>query len=40
MPATETIHIPARQGRGLRMSAGDRVPVIDPEGGQVAEVFA
>jgi uncharacterized protein YcgI (DUF1989 family) len=38
--STETIHIPAREGRGARISAGDRVRVIDPEGGQVADVFA
>ena len=36
----ETIRIPAREGRAVRMSAGDRVRVIDPEGGQVADVFA
>ena len=40
MPATETIHVPAREGRGARIHAGDRVRVIDPEGGQVADVFA
>jgi uncharacterized protein YcgI (DUF1989 family) len=40
MSATETVHIPAREGRGIRISAGDRVRVIDPEGGQVADVFA
>jgi uncharacterized protein YcgI (DUF1989 family) len=36
----ETIRIPAREGHAVRMSAGDRVRVIDPEGGQVADVFA
>src|SRR3954470_1127682 len=36
----ETIRIPAREGHALRMSAGDRIRVIDPEGGQVADVFA
>jgi uncharacterized protein YcgI (DUF1989 family) len=36
----ETIHIPAREGRGLRVGSGDLVRVIDPEGGQVADVFA
>jgi uncharacterized protein len=36
----ETIRIPAREGRAVRMSAGDRIRVIDPEGGQVADVFA
>jgi uncharacterized protein YcgI (DUF1989 family) len=40
MSATETVPIPAREGRGIRISAGDRVRVIDPEGGQVADVFA
>ena len=40
MPATDTIHIPAREGRGSAIRAGDRVRVIDPEGGQVADVFA
>src|SRR4051794_29621377 len=36
----ETIRIPAREGHALHMSAGDRIRVIDPEGGQVADVFA
>jgi uncharacterized protein YcgI (DUF1989 family) len=36
----ETIRIPAREGHAVRMHAGDRVRVIDPEGGQVADVFA
>ncbi|MDP9269735.1 MAG: urea carboxylase-associated family protein [Chloroflexota bacterium] len=40
MPVPETIHIPAREGRGVSVRAGDRVRVIDPEGGQVADVFA
>ena len=40
MPASETIRIPAREGRGITVRAGDRVRVIDPEGGQVADVFA
>jgi uncharacterized protein len=38
--AIETVHIPAREGRGISIRAGDRVRVIDPEGGQVADVFA
>jgi uncharacterized protein YcgI (DUF1989 family) len=38
--AAESIHIPAREGRGVSLRAGDRVRVIDPEGGQVADVFA
>jgi len=40
VPASETIRIPAREGRGITVRAGDRVRVIDPEGGQVADVFA
>ena len=40
MAATESIHIPAREGRGVSIRAGDRVRVMDPEGGQVADVFA
>ena len=40
MATTETIHIPAREGRGVSIRAGGRVRVIDPEGGQVADVFA
>ncbi len=40
MQATETVDIPAREGRGVNLRVGDRVRVIDPEGGQVADVFA
>ena len=40
MAAAESIHIPAREGRGVSIRAGDRVRVIDAEGGQVADVFA
>ena len=40
MAATESIHIPAREGRGVSIRAGDRVRVIDPDGSQVADVFA
>ena len=36
----EQIHIPPREGRAVRVSAGDRVRVIDSGGGQVADVFA
>jgi len=36
----ERIHIPAREGTAVRMASGDRVRVIDPQGGQVADVFA
>ncbi len=40
MPPTETVHIPAREGRAIGLRAGDRVRVIDPAGGQVADLFA
>ncbi len=35
-----TIDIPAREGRGVRVAAGQRFRVIDVEGGQVADTFA
>ena len=34
------IDIPAREGRGVRVAAGQRFRVIDVEGGQVADTFA
>ena len=34
------IAIPAREGRGVRVAAGQRFRVIDVEGGQVADTFA
>ena len=34
------IHIPAREGRGFRVSAGQEFRVIDPEGEQVADLLA
>jgi uncharacterized protein len=40
MSTVETIRIPARTGWGASIRAGDRVRVIDPEGAQVADVFA
>lgn len=40
MAAAEITGIPAREGRGFRLRAGDRLRVIDPLGGQVADVFA
>ena len=32
--------VPAREGRGVRVAAGQRFRVIDVEGGQVADTFA
>jgi uncharacterized protein len=34
------IDVPAREGRGLRVPAGQRFRVIDVDGGQVADTFA
>ena len=34
------IDVPAREGRGVRIGAGQRFRVIDVEGGQVADTFA
>src|SRR5436309_14255995 len=36
----ETIHIPAREARALRVEAGGRFRVVDVEGGQVADTWA
>jgi uncharacterized protein YcgI (DUF1989 family) len=35
-----TIDVPAREGRGVRVAAGQRFRVVDVEGGQVADTFA
>jgi uncharacterized protein len=35
-----TIEVPAREGRGVRVGAGQRFRVVDVEGGQVADTFA
>jgi uncharacterized protein YcgI (DUF1989 family) len=35
-----SIHIPAREGRGVRIRAGGRFRVVDLEGGQVGDLFA
>jgi len=35
-----TVDVPAREGRGVRVSAGRRFRVIDVEAGQVADTFA
>jgi uncharacterized protein len=34
------VEVPARQARGVRVSAGQRFQVIDVEGGQVVDLFA
>jgi uncharacterized protein len=38
--APEQITVPAREGRAVELRRGDRIRVIDPNGGQVADVFA
>ena len=38
--AVTVIEVPAREGRGVRVAAGQRFRVIDVEGGQVADTFA
>lgn len=40
MAAGETIHVPAREGRAVRIEAGRRFRIVDVEGGQVADTFA
>jgi uncharacterized protein YcgI (DUF1989 family) len=40
MVAGSYIEVPARQARGVRVSAGQRFQVIDVEGGQVVDLFA
>jgi uncharacterized protein len=37
---SETIRVPAREGRGARLAAGGRFRVVDLEGGQVGDLFA
>ncbi|GAA1202490.1 DUF1989 domain-containing protein [Pseudonocardia alaniniphila] len=37
---TSVVEVPAGTGRAVRVAAGDRVRVIDPDGGQVGDVFA
>jgi uncharacterized protein len=36
----ETLHIPAREGRAVRVEAGARFRIVDVEGGQVADTWA
>ncbi len=40
MSTTTAITVPAREGRAVGLARGDRIRVIDPHGGQVADVFA
>jgi len=35
-----SVDVPAREGRGVRVAAGQRFRVVDVEGGQVADTFA
>lgn len=37
---SQTILVPARQGRAVGIDAGQRIRISDAEGGQVADVFA
>ncbi|WP_433295479.1 DUF1989 domain-containing protein [Pseudonocardia sp. CA-142604] len=37
---TSVVEVPAGTGRAVRVTAGDRVRLIDPQGGQVGDVFA
>jgi uncharacterized protein YcgI (DUF1989 family) len=37
---TRVVEVPAREGRGVRVAAGQRFRVIDVEGAQVADTFA
>jgi uncharacterized protein YcgI (DUF1989 family) len=36
----ESLHVPAREGRAVRIEADRRLRVIDLEGGQVADTWA
>ena len=40
MPDPAAITVPAREGHAVELARGDRIRVIDPRGGQVADVFA
>ena len=40
MSSSETIHVPAREGRAVSVPAGGRFRVVDVEGRQVADLFA
>jgi uncharacterized protein len=40
LPDPTAITVPAREGHAVELARGDRIRVIDPRGGQVADVFA
>jgi uncharacterized protein len=40
MSVAQRIDVPAREGRGVRVRAGQRVRIVDPDGGQVGDLFA
>ncbi len=40
MKTTETIHVPAREGRAVTVPAGTAFRIVDVEGNQVADLFA
>jgi uncharacterized protein len=40
MSSAATITVPAREGRAVALARGDRIRVVDPNGGQVADLFA
>ena len=40
MKTTETIHVPAREGRAVTVPSGTAFRIVDAEGSQVADLFA
>ena len=40
MKTTETIHVPAREGRAVTVPSGTLFRIVDVEGSQVADLFA
>jgi len=38
--SSETIVVPAREGRGVKLAAGDRFAIVDVEGGQAGDLWA
>ena len=37
---SERLEIPAREGRAVKLTSGQRFRIVDPDGGQVADTFA